>query len=93
MRPSDLEDADLHATEHGLIAAADEGRIVCEPAGSDAIWRPRHSRRSPRSWFSVVRLTRFAFFGFGFFAEPLVLCSLARLGPREQAAGDRRWAQ
>jgi hypothetical protein len=40
MRPSDLEDADLSATEGELIAAADEGRIVCEPAGSDALWRP-----------------------------------------------------
>jgi 2-hydroxychromene-2-carboxylate isomerase len=40
MRPSDLEDADLHATERDLIAAADEGRVICEPAGSDALWRP-----------------------------------------------------
>jgi hypothetical protein len=40
MRPSDLEDADLQATERDLIAAADRGRIVCEPAGSDALWRP-----------------------------------------------------
>jgi protein-disulfide isomerase-like protein with CxxC motif len=40
MRPSDLEDADLQATERGLIAATHEGRIVCDPAGSDALWRP-----------------------------------------------------
>jgi 2-hydroxychromene-2-carboxylate isomerase len=40
MRPSDLEDADLHAAERELLAAADAGRVVCEPAGSDALWRP-----------------------------------------------------
>jgi protein-disulfide isomerase-like protein with CxxC motif len=40
MRPSDLEDADLGAAERSLIAAADEGRIECVPAGSDALWLP-----------------------------------------------------
>ncbi|HEX3733997.1 MAG TPA: hypothetical protein VHU86_02465 [Solirubrobacterales bacterium] len=40
LRPSELQDADLPAAEAGLIAAAGEGRIVCEPAGSDALWRP-----------------------------------------------------
>jgi protein-disulfide isomerase-like protein with CxxC motif len=40
MRPSDLVDADLAATEQALIAAADEGRLGCARAGSDAIWRP-----------------------------------------------------
>jgi protein-disulfide isomerase-like protein with CxxC motif len=40
MRPSDLEEADLPATERELLAAADAGEIVCEPAGSDALWRP-----------------------------------------------------
>ena len=40
MRPSDLEDADLAATERELIGAADEGRIVARPAGSDALWLP-----------------------------------------------------
>jgi 2-hydroxychromene-2-carboxylate isomerase len=40
MRPSDLEDADLAATEQQLLTAAGEGQIVCEPAGTDAIWRP-----------------------------------------------------
>lgn len=40
MRPSDLEDADLAATERELITAADEGRIVARPAGSDALWLP-----------------------------------------------------
>jgi len=40
MRPSDLEDADLAATERELLTAAGSGRIVCEPAGTDALWRP-----------------------------------------------------
>jgi 2-hydroxychromene-2-carboxylate isomerase len=40
MRPSDLQDADLPAAEKGLIAAAHDGRIVCEPAGGDALWTP-----------------------------------------------------
>jgi 2-hydroxychromene-2-carboxylate isomerase len=40
MRPSDVEDADLAAAERELIAAAEGGEIVCEPAGSDALWRP-----------------------------------------------------
>jgi 2-hydroxychromene-2-carboxylate isomerase len=39
LRPSDLEDADLAAAERELIEAADQGTIVCEPAGSDALWR------------------------------------------------------
>ncbi|MDX6626869.1 MAG: hypothetical protein QOE56_1858 [Solirubrobacterales bacterium] len=39
MRPSDLEDADIAAAERELIAAADEGVLVCELAGSDALWR------------------------------------------------------
>jgi hypothetical protein len=43
MRPSDLDDADLPAAERQLITAADEGRIVCEPAGSDALWCPPRS--------------------------------------------------
>ncbi|MGN6274645.1 MAG: DsbA family protein [Solirubrobacterales bacterium] len=43
MRPSDLEEADLAATERDLIAAADAGTIVCEPAGSDALWHPPHT--------------------------------------------------
>ena len=42
LRPSDLVDPDLGAAEDELIAAADAGRIVCEPAGSDALWRPPH---------------------------------------------------
>ena len=40
MRPSELEDADLPAAEAGLIAATHDGRIVCEPTGSDALWLP-----------------------------------------------------
>jgi hypothetical protein len=40
MRPSDLKEADPPGTERELIAAADAGELVCEPAGSDALWRP-----------------------------------------------------
>jgi protein-disulfide isomerase-like protein with CxxC motif len=40
MRPSDLEDADQHATERELIAAVDEGELVMQPMGTDALWRP-----------------------------------------------------
>jgi protein-disulfide isomerase-like protein with CxxC motif len=40
MRPSDLEEADLPAAERELLAAADTGTLICEPAGSDALWRP-----------------------------------------------------
>jgi 2-hydroxychromene-2-carboxylate isomerase len=39
LRPSDLEDPDFEATYRGLVAATDEGRIVCEPHGGDAVWR------------------------------------------------------
>ncbi|HEV7563399.1 MAG TPA: DsbA family protein [Solirubrobacterales bacterium] len=47
MRPSDLEDADIAAAERELIAAADEGVLVCEAAGSDAFWRePRAGEKS-----------------------------------------------
>jgi protein-disulfide isomerase-like protein with CxxC motif len=48
MRPSDLDDADLPAAERGLIAAADAGTIVCEPAGSDALWLPAASEAAGR---------------------------------------------
>jgi protein-disulfide isomerase-like protein with CxxC motif len=48
MRPSDLEDADLPAAERGLIAAADAGTIICEPAGSDALWLPADSEAAGR---------------------------------------------
>jgi protein-disulfide isomerase-like protein with CxxC motif len=40
MRPSDLEDADLAATERELIAAIDAGTVTAEPYGSDALWLP-----------------------------------------------------
>ncbi len=40
MRPSDLEDADLPATERELIAAVDAGTVTYEPHGSDAVWLP-----------------------------------------------------
>lgn len=50
MRPSDLEDADIPAAERELIAAADEGVLVCEAAGSDALWRePRAGEDSGRA--------------------------------------------
>jgi hypothetical protein len=40
LRPSDLVDADLAATEAQLIALTGEGALVCEPVGGDALWRP-----------------------------------------------------
>ena len=40
MRPSDLEDADLAATERELIAAVDAGAVASVPHGSDAVWLP-----------------------------------------------------
>ena len=40
MRGSDLEDADLPAAERELIAAVDDGELICIPAGTDALWRP-----------------------------------------------------
>jgi protein-disulfide isomerase-like protein with CxxC motif len=40
MRGSDLEDADLPKAEAELIAAVDDGELVCIPAGTDALWRP-----------------------------------------------------
>jgi 2-hydroxychromene-2-carboxylate isomerase len=39
LRPSDLVDADLEATEGQLAALAGEGRVACEPRGGDAVWR------------------------------------------------------
>jgi protein-disulfide isomerase-like protein with CxxC motif len=44
MRPSDLEDADLAATERELIAA---GAVSAEPHGSDAVWLPASASASP----------------------------------------------
>jgi protein-disulfide isomerase-like protein with CxxC motif len=40
MRESDLDDADLPATEKELIAAVGEGELIAEAAGTSAIWRP-----------------------------------------------------
>jgi protein-disulfide isomerase-like protein with CxxC motif len=40
MRPSDLEDPDQHAAERELIAAVDDGELVMQPMGTDALWRP-----------------------------------------------------
>jgi hypothetical protein len=39
LRPSDLIDADLPAAEKQLAALIGDGGVVCEPAGSDALWR------------------------------------------------------
>ena len=39
LRPSDLVDADLAATEAQLITLAAEGALTCEPMGADALWR------------------------------------------------------
>lgn len=39
MRPSDLVDADPTAAAGQLAALAGEGRVTCEPRGSDAVWR------------------------------------------------------
>ncbi len=39
LRPSDLVDADLGATEGQLAALAGEGRVAGQPAGGDALWR------------------------------------------------------
>lgn len=39
LRPSDLVDADIAATQGQLAALAGEGRVVCEPLAGDAIWR------------------------------------------------------
>jgi protein-disulfide isomerase-like protein with CxxC motif len=47
LRPSDLEDADLAAAEQGLIAAAEAGTIICEPHGSDALWRLPRPAEAP----------------------------------------------
>lgn len=44
LRPSDLVDADLQATEGRLAALAGEGRVSCEPAGGDAVWQLPSSR-------------------------------------------------
>ena len=40
MRGSDLDEEDPAATESELIAAVADGELVCDPAGSDALWRP-----------------------------------------------------
>ena len=39
MRPSDLVDADLPATQSQLAALAGEGRVRPEPVAGDAVWR------------------------------------------------------
>lgn len=39
LRPSDLLDADVPAAAGQLAALVGEGRVECEPAGSDAVWR------------------------------------------------------
>jgi protein-disulfide isomerase-like protein with CxxC motif len=39
LRPSDLVDADLGATEAQLFALTGDGAVLCEQAGGDALWR------------------------------------------------------
>ena len=39
LRPSDLVDADIPATQGQLAALAGEGRVTCQPVGGDAFWR------------------------------------------------------
>jgi protein-disulfide isomerase-like protein with CxxC motif len=39
LRPADVVDADLRATEQELTALAGDGAVICEPAGGDALWR------------------------------------------------------
>jgi protein-disulfide isomerase-like protein with CxxC motif len=39
LRPSDLVDADIPATQGQLAHLAGEGRIACQPVGGDAFWR------------------------------------------------------
>lgn len=47
MRPTDLDEADLAATERELIAAVDTGAISGEPHGSDALWLPADAAAAP----------------------------------------------
>jgi protein-disulfide isomerase-like protein with CxxC motif len=47
LRPSDLEDADLDATERELIAAVDAGAVTAVPHGSDAVWLPASATAAP----------------------------------------------
>ena len=39
LRPSDLVDADLAATEAQLVALSGDEGLTCEPVGGDALWR------------------------------------------------------
>ena len=39
LRPSDLVDADLAATEAQLVALSGDEGLICEPVGGDALWR------------------------------------------------------
>jgi protein-disulfide isomerase-like protein with CxxC motif len=40
MRPGDLAEEDPETTKAELIVAVGDGELSCEPAGSDAVWRP-----------------------------------------------------
>src|SRR3954454_5732265 len=40
-RASDLAEEDHGAAKHELLALADDGAVVCEPTGADALWRAR----------------------------------------------------
>lgn len=42
MRKNDLDEPDLAATERQLTALAGDGKVICEPAAGDALWRLPH---------------------------------------------------
>ncbi len=54
LRPSDLVDADLLATEDALISLVAEGAAVREAIGHDALWRPTPARPGTASTAATV---------------------------------------
>ena len=40
MRPTDLAEEDRAEARRQLLQLAEEGGVMCEPAGTDALWRP-----------------------------------------------------
>jgi 2-hydroxychromene-2-carboxylate isomerase len=41
MRPSDLAEEDRAEASRQLLPLAEEGAVICDPAGADAVWRSR----------------------------------------------------